>query len=440
MPQLSSSSPPAPTPWTTRRVFWATLIVLWVVIGFLLLYRFRMVLFITFTGVIVSMAMTPAVDWLHRHKLPRALAVILIYLLLLVLLIVFVYLIVPQIVQQTTSMLPQLEQYYQNFKSTLSGSPYTLLQAIAAQLPASLRSLPVSTTSTGQQVTLDALGQALSTVGTLIQGLFTLIAILLIGFYWTLEGERTLRSLLLLLTSSQRESVREVIGQITERVGGYLRGQALLALTISLASLTAYLLIGLPSALALALLAGVLELVPVLGPALGAIPAVLVSLAAAPDKVLWVIGVSVLIQFLENNVLAPRIMHKTVGVNPVVTLLAIVAFGALFGFAGIVLAIPVAAVIQILIDRAVLNPTATVLEEPAGRDRLSKLRYDTQELVVDVRKLIRRRETVSEPDQRAAWEDTIEALALDLDSIVAQAAAPEGAPEGALSGIPIGGA
>jgi hypothetical protein len=81
-------------------------------------------------------------------------------------------------------------------------------------------------------------------------------------------------------------------------------------------------------------------------------------------------------------------------------------------------------VIQILIDRAVLNPAAPVLEEPAGRDRLSKLRYDAQELVVDVRKLIRRKETTPEQASDDDLQDAIEALALDLDSIVAQAATP----------------
>src|SRR5512139_1907175 len=181
MPQPSSSSPLATTSWNTRRVFWATLAVFWVVIGFLLLYRFRMVLFIIFTGMIVSMAMAPAVDWLHRHRLPRAVAIILLYLLLLALLIVFIYLIVPQIVQQTTSMLPQLQQFYQSFKASLAGSPYTLLREIAGQLPPSLRVLPVSEAPAGQDVTLDVLGRTLSMAGTLIRGLFTLFAILLIG-------------------------------------------------------------------------------------------------------------------------------------------------------------------------------------------------------------------------------------------------------------------
>ena len=423
--QQPSTPASLPSEWNTRRIILATLVVTAVVISFLLIYRFRMVLFIVFTGIVVSMAMSPAVDWLHKRRLPRAVAVIFIYLLLLAALIGFIYLIVPQIVQQTTTMLPHLEQYYESFKSALANSPYTLLREIGLQLPSSLQRLPVAQAPSGQEITLDAISQALSTAGTLLSGLLTLAAILLIGFYWTLEGERAIRSLLLPVSNGQREGVREIISQITERVGGYVRGQGLLAVTIGLAALTAYLLLGLPSALALALLAGFFELVPVLGPTLGAIPAILVALAAAPDKVIWVIAITALIQFLENNLLAPRIMHKTVGVNPVVTLLAIVAFGAFFGFAGILLAIPVAAIIQILSDRAVLNPATPVLEEPAGRDRLSKLRYDTQELVVDVRKQIRHKETTPEQASTDDLEDAIEAIALDLDSIVAQAAAPE---------------
>ena len=114
------------------------------------------------------------------------------------------------------------------------------------------------------------------------------------------------------------------------------------------------------------------ELIPVLGPTLGAIPAVFVAFAYDPSKVVWVIAAGALIQLVENNVLAPRVMHKTVGVNPMVTLLAIVAFGALFGFAGLLLAIPMAAIIQIILDRSLLRPQTSGLEAPVGRDRLSR--------------------------------------------------------------------
>jgi predicted PurR-regulated permease PerM len=422
----TETSPTTPLPdWTPRRVILGTLVVLLVVIGFLLVYRFRQVVVIVFSGIVVSMAMAPGVDWLQRRRLPRAVSVILIYLVLLVLLIGFIVLLVPPIVEQLSAAVPQIERYYRDLKVALVNSPLLVIRQIAAQMPAQISLTLASSSATGEA--FDAVGQALNTTGVILSGLFTLTAILLIGFYWTLEGEGVLRTVLRPLSNEKRESAREMLQEIGTRVGGYVRGQGILAVAIGVADLIVFLLIGLPAALAVALLAGVFELIPVLGPTLGAIPAVLVAFAYDPSKVVWVIAAGALIQLLENNLLAPRVMHKTVGVNPMVTLLAIVAFGALFGFAGLLLAIPIAAIIQIILDRSLLRPQLSGLAAPAGRDRLSKLRYDAQEFVVDVRNLARHKATGSAESELDPVEDALEAIAMELDQTLAQAAPSEGA-------------
>jgi predicted PurR-regulated permease PerM len=413
-----------PSAWTTRRVILGTLVVLLVAIGFLLVYRFRLVIVIVFSGIVVSMAMAPGVDWLHRHRLPRSLSVIAIYLTLLVLLIGFIVLLVPPIVEQLSAAVPKIESYYQDFKAALVSSPLLVIRQIAAQMPAQINLTPAVSPAAG--ASLDAVGQALNTLGVILSGLFTLAAILLIGFYWTLEGEGALHTLIRPLSNDKRESAHEMLHEIETRVGGYVRGEGILSVMIGVADLVVFLLIGLPAALAVALLAGMFELIPVLGPTLGAIPAVLVAFAYDPSKVVWVIGAGALIQLLENNVLAPRVMHKTVGVNPMVTLLAIVAFGALFGFAGLLLAIPIAAIIQIILDRSLLRPQTSGLEAPAGRDRLSKLRFDVQEFVVDIRNLARHKATGSAQSELDPVEDTLEAIAMELDQALAQAAPSEG--------------
>ena len=425
---MTSTEPSAsviPSTWTTRRVILATLIVLLVVAGFLLLYRFRTMILIVFAGLVISMAMAPSVDWLQRHRLPRSLSVIVIYLILLVLLIGFIVLLVPPIVEQLSATFPKIESYYQDLKAALVSSPLLVVRQIAAQMPAQINLTP-TLASPAAGGALDAVGQVLNATGAILNGLFTLTALLLIGFYWTLEGERALHALLLPLPADQRESAREILKEVETRVGGYVRGQGFLALVVGVAALVIYLLIGLPAALAVALLAGLFELIPVLGPTLGAIPAVLVAFAYDPPKVVWVIVATALIQLLENNVLAPRVMHKTVGVNPVITLLAIVAFGALFGFAGLLLAIPMAAVIQVILDRSLLRPQASGLEEPAGRDRLSKLRYEAQEYVVDIRNFAQRKQTGTVQAELDQVEDTLETIAMDLDRALAEAALAEG--------------
>ena len=412
-----------PSIWTPRRVILGTLVVLSVVISFLLFYRFRLVVVIVFSGIVVSMAMAPGVDWLHRRRLPRSLSVILIYLVLLVLLIGFFVLLVPPIVEQLSAAVPKIQTYYQDLKAALVNSPLLVVRQIAIHMPAQINLTPAASPAAG--ASLDAVGQALNMLGGILSGLFTLTAILLIGFYWTLEGESALHTLIRPLSSDKRESAHEILQEIGTRVGGYVRGQGILAMMIAVADLVVFLLIGLPAALAVALLAGLFELIPVLGPTLGAIPAVLVAFAYDPSKVVWVIAAGALIQLLENNILAPRVMHKTVGVNPMVTLLAIVAFGALFGFAGLLLAIPMAAIIQIILDRSLLRPQPSGLEAPAGRDRLSKLRYDAQEFVVDIRNLAQHKVTGSAQSELDPVEDSLEEIAMELDHALAQAAPSE---------------
>ena len=100
------------------------------------------------------------------------------------------------------------------------------------------------------------------------------------------------------------------------KVGFYIAGQGILCLVIGIMALVAYRLIGLPNALVLALIAGVLEAVPMIGPLLGAIPAALVALSIAPDKLIWVIVATVVIQQLENSLLVPRVMRKRWGSIP----------------------------------------------------------------------------------------------------------------------------
>ena len=424
---MATTEPPTgmiPSTWTTRRIILGTLVVLLVVVGFLLLYRFRLVAVIVFSGFVISTAIAPSVDWLHRRRLPRSLSIILIYLMLFVLLIGSIFLLVPPIVEQLTATIPKIESYYQDLKLTLVNSPLLALRQIASQLPSQLNLMP-SVAASPEAGSLDAIGQVLNATGSILSGLFTLTALFLIGFYWTLEGEGARRALLLPLSTDKRESAREILREIELRVGGYVRGQGIMVLTIFVANFVIYLLIGLPAALAVALLAGLFEVVPVLGPTLGAIPAVLVAFSYDSSKVVWVIAAGALVQFLENNLLAPRVMHKTVGVNPIVTLLAIVAFGALFGFAGLLLAIPIAAIIQILLDRSLLRPQPSGLEAPVGRDRLSKLRFDVQEFVVDVRKLARHKQTGRARSEIDPVEDTLEGIAMELDQVLSAAALPD---------------
>jgi predicted PurR-regulated permease PerM len=251
----------------------------------------------------------------------------------------------------------------------------------------------------------------------------TAIVILVLPFYWIMDGPRIIQSLLLLIPQDQRESVRELISEMETKVSSYIAGQGVLCLVIGIMSLLAYLLMGLPNALALALAAGAMEAVPMVGPLLGAIPAGLVALSIAPAKLIWVIIATIVIQQLENSLLVPRIMRKAIGVNPFVTLLALFAFSSLFGIAGAFMAIPIAAIIQLLLDRFVFQAVIMEPEVPDGRDYTSRLRYEAQNLAQDLRKQARLKKegsnlSIKQMDQIM---DEIENITTDLDALLAQA-------------------
>ncbi|MGE5603438.1 MAG: AI-2E family transporter, partial [Nitrososphaerales archaeon] len=245
-------------------------------------------------------------------------------------------------------------------------------------------------------------------------------AILVLAFYWTLDGDRMVRSAMLRFPAERHEEWRNLISEMETKVGAYVGGLAVLSLVVGVMATIAYMVIGLPSPLVLGLLAGVFEAVPVVGPILGAALPVLLALSVDPSKVIWVVVATIVIQQAEGHFLVPRVMDKAVGVSPIVTILAILAFSTLFGVPGAVLAIPLAALIQILLNYAVLQRETAHRRHPAGRDRASVLRYRARDLVQDVRSQMRYKQDAADAagDQ---IEDLVEVAALGLESLLAQA-------------------
>ena len=407
--------------WSFRRVVWATLVLISVILGFWLLYRFNQVIFILFIAIVIGTLIRPAVAWLHQRGLPRMAGVILVYLLLFLLLTGFLLLLFPLIVEQGTTIAAAVPGYYQNLRQWVVNNPNQFLAGLSEFLPAALPTLkPVQ--QTGQEMMASA-GQVAGYLTSLAKGVFTAIILLVLAFYWTLEGPRIIQSFLLLVPQGQRESISELISAMETRVGFYIAGQGILCLVIGIMALVAYLLIGLPNALVLALMAGVLEAVPMVGPLLGAIPAALVALSIAPDKLIWVIVATVVIQQLENSLLVPRIMSKAVGVNPFVTLLALFAFSSLFGLAGALMAIPIAAIIQLALNHFVFKQATVEMEVSEGRDFASRLRYEAQDLAQDLRKQARLKKGGSDLRVKQIDQvmDEIETITTDLDALLAQA-------------------
>lgn len=417
-----------PYNWTFRRVVWATLVLISVILGFWLFYRFSQVIFTLFIAIVIGTVIRPAVAWLHLRGLPPTAGVILVYLLVLLLLIGFLLLLFPLISEQSSTVTSAMPEYYQNLRVWLVNHPNPFLVGLSDFLPAALPTLnlrPVQ--QTGQEVMASA-GQVAGYVTSAAKVIFTAIILLVLAFYWTLEGPRIIKSFLLVIPQMQRESISDLISAMESKVGLYVVGQGILCLVIGIMALIAYTLIGLPNALVLALIAGVLEAVPMVGPLLGAVPAALVALSIAPGKLVWVIVATLVIQQLENTLLVPRIMKKAVGVNPFVTLLSLFAFSSLFGLAGALMAIPIAAMIQLALNHFVFQQATVEMEVSEGRDYASRLRYEAQDLAQDLQKQARLKKRGSELEIKQIEHvmDEIETITTSLDALLAKANKADG--------------
>lgn len=416
----TTASPPTDR-WSFRRVVWATLVFSLVFFCFYLVYRFYQVVFVLFVAVVFGTVIRPVANWLNQRGLSRMASVILIYLALFAFVGVFLWLLSPLIYQQGAAILGDVPTYYGNIRSGLMHSSNSFFVRLGLMLPPALPGLFASPPP-ADQAALNSAEVAVGYVTLGARAIFMAILILGLTLYWTIDGPRIIRSLLLLIPQDQRERTWDLISAMEASVSYFVAGQGLLCLFVGGLALGAYLLIGLPNAFVLAIAAGILEAVPMIGPALGAIPAGLVALTVGADEFIWVIVASVVIQQVENIVLVPRIMKRTVGVNPFVTLLSIFAFSSLFGIAGALMAIPLAAILQLLLNHFVFQPTTVEMEVSEGRDYASRLRYETQDLIQDLRKQARHKKRGSDEKvvQIEHVMDEIETITEDLDALLAQ--------------------
>lgn len=181
-----------------------------------------------------------------------------------------------------------------------------------------------------------------------------LITVFFLSLYMSLDWENIKARLLSLFSSEIRDEIEETIFEIEISISQWIKGQALLMVVVGVASFIGFSAIGVEYALALAVIAGLLEIIPMIGPVITAIIASAITFTQSPVKGLMVVGMCILIQQLENNLLVPRIMQKVSGFSPLVILIAVITFTNFFGVVGTIVAVPCVMVGYVIVKR-VLN-------------------------------------------------------------------------------------
>jgi predicted PurR-regulated permease PerM len=359
----SDSAPPVQTVELKIRpsqVALAGLTLLAVIGAALLVLRLIDVLILLFVALVIATTLRPLVSALQRRRIPKILALLLIYLGILAVCAGLSVLVIPALISQGGELIRGLPQVYARLIASLKENPSGVIRTIPQWLPTGDQ-LASQLQAVSGVILTEALGIGMGVLTFLTQG----ISVVVLSIYLILDQSRLERFWLSLAPAARRPELLAIWREIENRLGTYVRGELLLMTSIGVLAGLGYMVLGLPYPLALGALAGLLEFVPMVGPTLGAIPAIVVALSISPQTALLVVVYSIVIQVAENNILVPRLMGRSVGVSPVMVILAIFAFSSLLGITGAFLAIPLAAIFQVLMDHLVVNAGVGSTEEPS---------------------------------------------------------------------------
>lgn len=284
-------------------------------------YQIRSILVLVFISFILMTAVNPLARVARRHKVPIIIPMLVIYLLTLGLLSLVVSSLVPAVVEQSRSLIQNTPLYLQSIESNLNIKlAPNLANGYLSDVPTNL--LKVAT--------------------GLFSNLINIFAVFFITYYLVLERPRLHHYFASLFGNGDGEKRAEAfVLDMESKVGGWVRGELILMLIIGLLTYTSLMLLGIPYALPLGVLAGILEVVPNIGPTIAAVPAILMGLTISPLKGLGAMLTSILIQQLENNLIVPRIMESATGTRPLATILVLLSGYSVGGVIGAVLAMPI---------------------------------------------------------------------------------------------------
>ena len=321
---------------------------------------------------VTAAAIAPAAYWINQFRfgpkgwrIPTVVGVLLVYSGLIIILIVISSLVFPPVIDNLQGLFLAAPRFFADIEQSIEQlrDQYPWIPDIQVN-----QSLIVQVTSQIRAYLPTAFSIFFGVLNTIFDAFFMLV----LALYITLEAPHIRDFVLRLVPRNQRQHVVEVTNEIAWRTGRWAGGQLVLATSVALAWVIGLLILDIPFPFALAFVAFVGELIPLVGPIVTGIIAAAVALTTSPLQFGLTIVLAILIQQLENNLLVPRIVGTAVGISPLTVILALLIGGSLMGFIGAILAVPVAAAVQVLIGRLV----AIHEEEVARREKDNALPED----------------------------------------------------------------
>ena len=292
---------------------------------------------LVFLAVSIAAAIAPVVALLQR-RLPRSAAIILVYVLLALLLLGIIAVIVPALASQMQELVDRFPDLLEQAENWIDEQGWLNDDSIVDGVMSQVQRV-------GEGVIAFPLGLA--------SALLEIVLVVMISLYLLLETHALRRFVLSLFPSSRQQQVWDVGAEILGAVGGFVRGVILNIFIISVVTFIGFSVIGLEFPLVLAIIAGLFEVIPVLGPLVAAVPAVAIALLDSPTTALITAVFLLIIQQFEGNILTPNVMHQQAKVSPLLVLVAVFAGGTIGGVLGALVSIPLVATLRILMIRVI---------------------------------------------------------------------------------------
>jgi len=360
--------------WRRQAMFWIGAAAL--LIGFL--YLFSSILLPFFAGMILAYFLDPVADRLERWGLSRMAATILILVLFIVLLVLGLMLVIPILASQLADFLARLPDYLSRLQGLVTSFDPNWLSDTVGVDPESLRNGINSLLTQGAGFLTSLMASIWSSGKTLIDiaGLFVITPV--VAFYMLLDWDRMVAKVDSWIPRDHLGTVRAIALDIDKAVAGFVRGQGTLCLILGIYYAIGLTLVGLNFGLLIGLFAGLISFIPYVGSLVGLVLAVGVALVQFWPEWHWIVAVAAVFfsgQFIEGNILQPNLVGKSVGLHPVWLMFALFAFGALFGFVGLLVAVPAAAAVGVLVRFVLARYLASPLyrghgDEPPPADTL----------------------------------------------------------------------
>jgi predicted PurR-regulated permease PerM len=318
------------------------------------LWLARDVLFITFFALLVASFLSIFVEPLHRRGISRSISAPLVLIAVLGLFVLFFVLSWPTLREQFGLIQQQLPPAIDRLQDWFDEQVVGLVGPVVGMEEGGEEELRSRITSEFGSL----IGGTLPLLNTAIGALAGLGLVIVAGMFIAISPRTYRRGIIVLVPRSHRRRAGEVLPEAGESLVQWMKGTALAMAAVGTISAIGLSLIGVPAALALGLIAGILEFIPYIGPVLSFVPATIIALTISPEKALWVIGLYLLVQGLESNVLTPLLMKQMVELPPALTLLFQTMMATLFGFLGLLLAVPILATAKILVQELYVESVA----------------------------------------------------------------------------------